>query len=116
MAEQTNIFGMLNAEDKLDGTKCPTWAYMMRLVLVAKQLWDIVIGSDERPTSSSSPNSPSPSSTQLMQKMLQDPLNDPLLHNLTRMVRMARAHLLVALSIKHHIVPHIRSCTTSKNA
>ena len=60
MAEQTNIFGMLNVEDKLDGTNYPMWAYMMRHEPVAKQLWDIVIRSNERPTSSSSPNSPSP--------------------------------------------------------
>ena len=63
MAEQTNLFGMLNTEDKLDGTIYPMWAYMMKYILVAKQLWDIVIRFDEFPTSSSSPNSPSPSGT-----------------------------------------------------
>ena len=36
MAEQANILGMLNAEDKLDSINYPTWEYMMRLVLVAK--------------------------------------------------------------------------------
>ena len=44
---------MLIGEDKLDGTNYPMWAYMMRHVLVAKQVWDIVIGSDESPASSS---------------------------------------------------------------
>ena len=38
VAMQTNILGMLNAEDKLDGTNYPMWAYMIRHVLVAKQL------------------------------------------------------------------------------
>ena len=54
---------MLNVESKLDGTNYCMWAYMIRHVLVAKQLWDIVIRFDERPTSSSSANSPSPSGT-----------------------------------------------------
>ena len=54
MAEQTNTVGILNAKDKLDGTNCPMWVHMMKHVSVAKQLWDIVIGSYERPASSSS--------------------------------------------------------------
>ena len=59
MAYQTNIFGMHNAKDMLDGTNYPMRAFMIKYVLDAKQLEDIVIGFDERPTSSSSPNSPS---------------------------------------------------------
>ena len=49
MAEQNNILGMLNAEDKLDGTNYPMWAYMMRHVLVAKKLRNINIESDRTP-------------------------------------------------------------------
>ena len=37
-----DVFHMLAAEDKLDGTNYPLWAYMMRHVLVAKGLWTIV--------------------------------------------------------------------------
>ena len=33
-----DVFRMLAAEDKLDGTNYPLWAYMMRHVLVAKGL------------------------------------------------------------------------------
>ena len=115
MAEQTNIFSMLNAEDKLDGTNYPMWAYMMRHVLVAKQLWDIVIGSDERPASSSSPNSPSRSGTtdaDNASSSTQLPTSSQLKWD----GKDAQAHALIALSVKRHIVPHIRSCTTSKSA
>ena len=112
MIEQTNIFGMLNVEDKLDGTNYPMWVYMMRHVLVANLLWDIVIGSDEHPTSSSSPNSPSPSGTtgannasSSTQQSTSSQLNWD--------GKDAQAHALIALSVKCHIVPHIRSCTTS---
>ena len=44
-----DVFHMLAAEDKLDGTNYPLWAYMMRHVLVAKGLWNIVQGYDVCP-------------------------------------------------------------------
>lgn len=50
MADNNDVFRMLAAEDKLDGTNYPLWAYMMRHVLVAKGLWNIVQGVDVRPT------------------------------------------------------------------
>ena len=31
-----DVFGLLSAEDMLDGTNYPLWSYMMRHVLVAK--------------------------------------------------------------------------------
>ena len=114
MAEQTNIFGMLNAEDKLDGTNYPMWAYMMRHVLVAKQLWDIVIGSDERLASSSSPNSLPPSGTidaNNASSSTQQSTSSKL-----KWDDKDVSHALIALSVKRHIVPHIRSCMTSKSA
>ena len=49
MADNNDVFRMLAAEDKLDGTNYPLWAYMMRHVLVAKGLWNIVQGIDVRP-------------------------------------------------------------------
>ena len=49
MADNNDVFRMLSAEDKLDGTNYPLWAYMMRHVLVAKGLWNIVQGIDVRP-------------------------------------------------------------------
>ena len=44
MAESNDVFLMLAVEDKLDGTKYPLSAYMMRHVLVAKGLWNVVQG------------------------------------------------------------------------
>ena len=104
MAEQTNLFGMLNTEDKLDGTIYPMWAYMMKYILVAKQLWDIVIGSDERPASSSSPNSPSPSGTI-------DANNASTTTQQSTSLELKwdgkdAAHALIASSVKRDIVPH----------
>ena len=49
MADNNDVFRMLAAEDKLDGTNHPLWAYMMRHVLVAKGLWNIVQEVDVRP-------------------------------------------------------------------
>ena len=114
MAEQTNIFGMLNAEDELDDTNYLMWVYMMRHVLVAKQLWDIVIGSDECLASSSSPNSPSRSGTDTNNASSSTQLSTS--SQLKWDGKDAQAHALIVLSVKRHIVPHIRSCTTSKSA
>ena len=47
------MFGMLQADDKLDGTYYAMQSYMMKHVLVAKQLWNIVADVDRRPGSSS---------------------------------------------------------------
>ena len=51
MANNNDVFCMLTTEDMLDGTNYPLWAYMMRHVLVAKGLWNIVQGIDVRPAS-----------------------------------------------------------------
>ncbi|MCO5554452.1 hypothetical protein L7F22_007982 [Adiantum nelumboides] len=48
-----DLFGMLSAEDKLDGTNYPMWAYMMKHVLVAKNLWLYVCGEESRPLNAS---------------------------------------------------------------
>ena len=49
MAEENDVFRMLATEDRLDGTNYPLWAYMMRHVLVAKGLWNIVQGIERHP-------------------------------------------------------------------
>ena len=51
MADNNDFFCMLAVEDKMDGTKYPLWSYMIRHVLVAKGLWNIVAGIDVRPAS-----------------------------------------------------------------
>ena len=48
MADNNDVFCMLAVEDKLDGTNYPLWSYMMRHVLVAKGMWNIVVGIDVR--------------------------------------------------------------------
>ena len=114
MANNGDLFGMLQAEDKLDGTNYPMWSYMMKHVLVAKQLWNIVVDVDRRPagpttsqstiTDTGSSSSTVTSSTPPTQEQLRWDGKD------------AQAHALIALSVKRHIVPHIRSCSTSKQA
>ena len=48
----SDVFHMLSAEDKLDGDiNYPLWAYMMQHVLVLKGVWNIVQGFHERPVS-----------------------------------------------------------------
>ena len=50
MADNNDAFRMLVYEEKLDGTNYPLlWAYMMRHVLVARGLWNIVHGADVCP-------------------------------------------------------------------
>ena len=88
----------------------------MSYVLVAKQLWDIVIKSDERPTSCSSPNSPSSSGTSEVNNTSNSIPQQPTYAQLKWDGKDAEAHALITLSIKCHIVPHIQSCTTSKSA
>ena len=51
MSDNNDVFCMLATEDKLDGTNYPLWAYMMRHVLVAKGVWNVVAGNDVRPLS-----------------------------------------------------------------
>ena len=51
MSDNNDVFRMLVAENKLDGTNYPLWAYMMHHVLVAKGLWNVVAGNDVCPLS-----------------------------------------------------------------
>ncbi|MCO5551694.1 hypothetical protein L7F22_005198 [Adiantum nelumboides] len=48
-----DLFGMLSAEDKLDGTNYSMWAYMMKHVLAAKNLWLYVCGEESQPLNAS---------------------------------------------------------------
>ena len=52
MADNSDVFRMLSAEDKLDGdSNYPLWPYMIQHVLVSKEVWNIVQGFHERPVS-----------------------------------------------------------------
>ena len=46
MVGNNGLFDMLEADDKLDGTIYPIYSYMMKHVIVAKQLWSILVDVD----------------------------------------------------------------------
>ena len=115
MSDNNDVFRMLAAEDKLDGTNYPLWAYMMRHVLVAKDLWNVVAGNDVRPmsrtdnaTSTGTVEDEAGTST-----MVEPP---PSQEQRRWDGRDAQAHALIALSVKRSIIPHIRSCKTAREA
>ena len=120
MAEGNDVFRMLATEDRLDGTNYPLWAYMMRHVLVAKGLWNIVQGVERRPITGAT----------IVADGDAEGVKDNILHVSVRVAdpppstteqihwdgRDAQAHALIALSVKRAIIPHIRSCRTAKDA
>lgn len=107
MAKESEAIGSLFSEDRLDGTNYSLWSYMMKILLIAKGLWDLVNGDEVRPPSlaPSTPrgSSSSSSSTSSEEQKKWDR-------------RDAQAHSMVALAVKRSILPHIRSCKTSKSA
>ena len=131
MADNNDVFRMLDAEDKLDGTNYPLWAYMMRHVLVAKGLWNIVQGDDVRPIVVASTSRTGTSDTGNASTSdacsVQDAAGStstaapifaprPTFEQLFWDGRDAQAHALLALSVKRAIIPHIRSCRILKEA
>ena len=117
MAESNDVFRMLVVEDKLDGTNYPLWAYMMRHVLVAKGLWNIVQGVEKRPVTAANDGD----ADGIEDADLQIPVHAavpaaPTVEQLRWDGRDAQAHALIALSVKRAIIPHIRSCKTAKDA
>ena len=112
MADNNDVFRMLDVEDKLDGTNYPLWSYMMCHVLVAKGLWNIVAGIDVR-LASRAQNAgtvvdkagTSTTSTTRVQ-VVEPPTQDQRRWD----GRDAQSHALIALSVKRSIIPHIRSC------
>ena len=110
---------MLAAEDKLDGTNYPLWVYMMRHVLVAKGLWNIMQGYDVCPiVVGTSTNDvgvvEDGAGSSLLAHSIPPP--PPTAEQIHWDGRDVQAHALLALSIKCTIIPHIRSCKTSKEA
>ena len=120
MADNTDVFRMLAADDKLDGTNYPLWAYMMRHVLVAKGLWNIVQGYDVRPIVARMSSDDvgvveDVAGSSLLARSVPPP-PPPTAEQIRWDGRDAQAHALLALSIKCTIIPHIHSCKTSKEA
>ena len=109
MADNIDVFRMLPAEDKLDGTNYPLWSYMMCHVLVAKVLWNIVQGTYNRRASARTiiagdeagavdDTAGSSSTGEDTKCTLEQAEWDG---------KDAQAHALIALSVKHAIIPHI---------
>ena len=121
MADNNDVFRMLAAEDKLDGTNYPLWAYMMRHVLVAKGLWNIVQGVDVRPIVAN--NAANAAETGDVEDVAGPSIGattirapPPTAEQSRWDGKDAQAHALLALSVKRTIIPHICSCKTSKDA
>ena len=109
---------MLAVEDMLDGKTYPLWSYMMRHVLVAKGLWNIVAGIDVRPASGAKNagivvDEAGTSTTSTTQVQVIEP---PTQNQRRWDGRDAHSHALIALSVKHSIIPHIHSCKIAKEA
>ena len=114
MVESNDVFWVPAIDNKLDGTNYPLWDYMICHVLVAKELWNVVQavgkrhvvvntnvdGTDfvDHPTHAHASISVVPNAEQLCWDG-----------------RDAQAHALIALFVKRAIIPHIRSCKTTKD-
>ena len=48
-ANEGNVLGFLTQEDQLDGTNYSLWSFMVRNLLIAKNLWEYVMGDEQRP-------------------------------------------------------------------
>lgn len=108
MAKESESIGSLFNEDRLDGTNFSLWCYMIKNLLIAKGLFKVVSGDEKRPPSLA-PTTPSraTSSTHVEVSSEKQKKWDR---------RDAQAHSVIALSVKRSILPHIRSCKTSKSA
>lgn len=114
-----DLFGILGAEDKFDGTNYPTWAYIMHHVLVANNLWNIVAGLDIRPQSVVSANFPvalGAGNATISSSSSTSALSPPTQEHVRWDGRDAQALALIVVSLERGIIPHIRSCKTSKDA
>lgn len=116
MADNTNdVFRMLSVDDKLDGdSNYPLWAYMMQHDLVAKGVWNIVQGLDVRLGSIDAGSIEDVAVSR--SSIAAAPAVLPTAEQARWDVKDAQAHALIALSVKRHITPHIRSSKTAKQA
>ena len=118
MADNVDVFCMLPAEDKLDGTNYPLWSYMMCHVLVAKGLWNIVQGTYNRHASART----------IIEGDEASAIDDTAGYSATGEDtectpeqamwdgKDTQAHALIVLSVKRAIIPHIRGCKSAKDA
>ena len=109
----------------MDGTNYPMWAYMMKHVLVAKNIWLYVCGDEQRPrnvvnsasfsqaSSNSDGGAPSGDSSHVSTTIVQV---RPTQNQLCWDAHDVQAHALIALSCRRGVIPHIHSCKSSKEA
>jgi gag-polypeptide of LTR copia-type/Domain of unknown function (DUF4219) len=82
----------MHSIEKLDATNYHAWKHKIRMVLIDKELWDVVDGSEEEPTTSNA------TKTKAWQKM-----ND-------------KALATISLSVKDSELVHIRTCKKATEA
>ena len=116
MADNNDVFCMLVAEDKLDGTSYPLWAYMMCHVLVEKGLWNIVKGNDTCPGSTNTGTIEDVAGSNSDAPPVPQVLPPPIVDQTRWDGRDAQAHALIVLSVKRTIIPHNQSCKNEKDA
>ena len=93
------VFNTLAKEDKLDGTNYSLWSFMVRNILVSRDLWGHVTGDDVRPgnvalaTPGRAPAAPPPPTVEQKRWDSKDAL----------------ALLAISLTCKRSIIPHIKS-------
>jgi len=117
MAQNTaDVFGILAQEDKLDGTNYSLWSFMIKNLLVAKNLWNYVSGAEARPVQVAPATPPQQGRYQAALLAPAAAPQAPTPEQSRWDSRDAQALSLIALSVKRSIIPHIRSCRTSQAA
>ena len=107
---------MLATEDILDGTNYRLWAYMLRHVLVANGLWNIVHQGFERSPIIDANIVANGDAEGVEDEILHVPIRvaDPppsTIEQVRQDDRDAQAHTLIALSsVKRAIIPHNKGC------
>ncbi|MCO5591344.1 hypothetical protein L7F22_045326 [Adiantum nelumboides] len=100
----TYLFKMFAAEDRLDGDSYPLWAYMMEHVLVSKDVLNIVQGNDV--CLGSVDVDEVEDAAGLATRIAAARVVLPIAEQARWDVKDAQAHALIALSVKRTITPH----------
>ncbi|MCO5584372.1 hypothetical protein L7F22_038298 [Adiantum nelumboides] len=110
----TYVFKMFTAEDRLDGDTYPMWVYMMQHILVSKGFWNIVQSIDVHPSSEDVGDVEDVAGLAARIAVVRFVL--PTTEQARWDVKNAKAHALIALSVKRTITPHICSTKFAKQA
>ena len=85
---------------------------MMKHVLVAKNMWNIVSSNEPRRVRANASSSDNVTYDASSSAVFMPPMEEQIQWD----GHDAKAHALIALSIKKSIVPHIHSCRTAKQS